>query len=563
MTAPEKTPFYITTAITYPNGVPHIGHAYEYIATDAMARFKRLDGYDVMFLTGTDEHGMKIAQTAEKEGITPKELVDRNAEVYKAAHAALGITYDRFIRTTDADHYAASQAIWKKMEANGDIYLSKYEGWYSVRDEAFYVEDDTVVKDDGVRYSKETDTEVTWTAEESYFFRLSAYQDRLLALYEAQPEFGAPQSRFNEVISFVKRGLEDLSISRTTFDWGVPVPGNDKHVMYVWVDALTNYLTGVGYPDVESESFRKFWPADVHVIGKDISRFHAIYWPAFLMSAGLELPKRVMIHGFLHNNGVKMSKSLGNVVAPADFVAQYGLDQVRFFFLREVPFGADGSYNHEAIVGRMNSDLANNFGNLAQRSLSMVAKNCEGQVPVPGAFTAEDTAILEQANGLLETARAAFEKQEFSRALEAIWARAGGHQRLLRRAGALGAAEDRRRTHEHGAVRDAGSAADRGHPGAAGHAHRHGGAAWRRWASPTARPASSPRSPHRSSPERRCRHRRPSSPSTRNRPKPRVRSGPDHLLRPGLCTGTAKTSSARPRKRVLSTGDGQVAGYVA
>ncbi|HEY1155444.1 MAG TPA: methionine--tRNA ligase, partial [Arthrobacter sp.] len=253
MTAPEKTPFYITTAITYPNGVPHIGHAYEYIATDAMARFKRLDGYDVMFLTGTDEHGMKIAQTAEKEGITPKELVDRNAEIYQAAHSALGISYDRFIRTTDADHYAASQAIWKKMEANGDIYLDKYEGWYSVRDEAFYAEDETVVKDDGVRYSKETDTEVTWTAEESYFFRLSAYQDKLLALYESHPEFGAPQYRFNEVISFVKRGLEDLSISRTTFDWGVPVPGNDKHVMYVWVDALTNYLTGVGYPDVESE----------------------------------------------------------------------------------------------------------------------------------------------------------------------------------------------------------------------------------------------------------------------------------------------------------------------
>ncbi|MBT2514031.1 methionine--tRNA ligase [Arthrobacter sp. ISL-30] len=421
MTSPEKSPFYITTAITYPNGVPHIGHAYEYIATDAMARFKRLDGYDVMFLTGTDEHGMKIAQTAEKEGITPKELVDRNAEVYKAAHATLGISYDRFIRTTDADHYAASQAIWKRMEANGDIYLSKYEGWYSVRDEAYYAEDDTLVKEDGVRYSKETDTEVTWTAEESYFFRLSAYQDKLLALYEEQPEFGAPQYRFNEVISFVKRGLEDLSISRTTFDWGVPVPGNDKHVMYVWVDALTNYLTGVGYPQTESEAFRKYWPADVHVIGKDISRFHAIFWPAFLMSAGLELPKRVMIHGFLTNNGVKMSKSLGNVVAPEDFVEQYGLDQVRFFFLREVPFGADGSYNHEAIVGRMNADLANNFGNLAQRSLSMVAKNCEGKVPAPGAFSAEDTALLGRAGELLETARAAFDKQEFSRALEAIW----------------------------------------------------------------------------------------------------------------------------------------------
>ena len=422
MTSPDKPPFYITTAITYPNGEPHIGHAYEYIATDAMARFKRLDGYDVMFLTGTDEHGMKIAQAAEKEGITPKQLVDRNAEIYKAAHAALGISYDRFIRTTDADHYAASQAIWKKMEAKGDIYLSKYEGWYSVRDEAYYTEDETVLKDDGGRYSRDTDTEVTWTAEESYFFRLSAYQDRLLALYEEQPEFGAPQYRFNEVISFVKQGLQDLSISRTTFDWGVPVPGNDKHVMYVWVDALTNYLTGVGYPDADSEAFRKFWPADVHIIGKDISRFHAIFWPAFLMSAGLELPKRVMIHGFLTNNGVKMSKSLGNVVAPKDFVDQYGLDQVRFFFLREVPFGADGSYNHEAIVGRMNADLANNFGNLAQRSLSMVAKNCEGMVPVPGEFSAEDSALLAQTGALLDVARAAFEKQEFSRALEAIWA---------------------------------------------------------------------------------------------------------------------------------------------
>jgi methionyl-tRNA synthetase len=422
VTSPDKPPFYITTAITYPNGEPHIGHAYEYIATDAMARFKRLDGYDVMFLTGTDEHGMKIAQAAEKEGITPKQLVDRNAEIYKAAHAALGISYDRFIRTTDADHYAASQAIWKKMEAKGDIYLSKYEGWYSVRDEAYYTEDETVLKDDGGRYSRDTDTEVTWTAEESYFFRLSAYQDRLLALYEEQPEFGAPQYRFNEVISFVKQGLQDLSISRTTFDWGVPVPGNDKHVMYVWVDALTNYLTGVGYPDADSEAFRKFWPADVHIIGKDISRFHAIFWPAFLMSAGLELPKRVMIHGFLTNNGVKMSKSLGNVVAPKDFVDQYGLDQVRFFFLREVPFGADGSYNHEAIVGRMNADLANNFGNLAQRSLSMVAKNCEGKVPVPGEFSAEDSALLAQTGELLDLARAAFDKQEFSRALEAIWA---------------------------------------------------------------------------------------------------------------------------------------------
>lgn len=417
----SKNPYYLTTAITYPNGVPHIGHAYEYIATDAMARFKRLDGHEVFFLTGTDEHGMKIAQAAEKEGITSKELVDRNAAIYQNTHKILDISYDRFIRTTDPDHYAASQALWQKMEAAGDIYLSKYTGWYSVRDEAFYGEDEIETREDGKRYSKETDTELTFTEEESYFFRLSKYQDKLLAYYKEHPDFGAPRTRFNEVISFVTRGLEDLSISRTTFDWGVPVPGHPEHVMYVWVDALTNYLTGAGYPDTESEQFKKFWPADLHVIGKDISRFHAIFWPAFLMSAGIELPKRVMIHGFLHNNGVKMSKSLGNVVSPSDWVEQYGLDSVRFFLLREVPFGADGSYSHDAVVGRMNSDLANNLGNLAQRSLSMVAKNCEAKVPTPGEFTAEDTAIMDRARGLLESVRDQFEVQDFHRALESIW----------------------------------------------------------------------------------------------------------------------------------------------
>ncbi|MDN3482959.1 methionine--tRNA ligase [Arthrobacter sp. APC 3897] len=417
----SQTPFYITTAISYPNGVPHIGHAYEAIATDAMARFKRLDGYDVFFMTGTDEHGLKMQQSADKEGITAKELADRNSSAFQQMSRDLNISHDRFIRTTDKDHYAAAQAIWKRMEEKGDIYLSKYAGWYSVRDEAYYSEDETEVREDGVRYSRETDTEVTWTEEESYFFRLSAYQDKLLALYESQPNFAAPQSKFNEVISFVKGGLEDLSISRTTFDWGVPVPGNPEHVMYVWVDALTNYLTGVGFPDTESESFRKYWPADVHVIGKDISRFHAIFWPAFLMSADLELPKRVMIHGFLHNKGVKMSKSLGNVVAPKEWADQYGLDSVRFFLLREVPFGGDGSYSHEAVVGRMNSDLANNLGNLAQRSLSMVSKNCGAAVPQPGEFTDEDRAILAAAGELLEISRRAYDVQDFHGALEATW----------------------------------------------------------------------------------------------------------------------------------------------
>ncbi|WP_298251408.1 methionine--tRNA ligase [uncultured Arthrobacter sp.] len=420
--AADATPsYYITTAISYPNGEPHIGHAYETIAVDAMARFKRLDGFDVRYLTGTDEHGLKMQQAADREGVPVRELATRNALAFRAMNDAVGTSYDRFIRTTDEDHYAAASEIWRRMEANGDIYLDTYAGWYSVRDEAFWGEDETEVREDGVRYARETDTEVTWTEEESYFFRLSAYQQKLLDLYAAQPDFGAPQSRFNEVISFVARGLEDLSISRTTFDWGVPVPGDERHVMYVWVDALTNYLTGVGFPDTGSESFRRFWPADVHVIGKDISRFHAIYWPAFLMSAGLEVPRRVMIHGFLHNRGVKMSKSLGNTVAPADWVEQYGLDQVRFFLLREVPFGADGSYSHEAIVSRMNADLANNFGNLAQRSLSMVAKNCNGAVPVPGELTSADTGILDQAHALLDSSRAAYERQEFSRALEAVW----------------------------------------------------------------------------------------------------------------------------------------------
>ncbi|MGP4966629.1 methionine--tRNA ligase [Glutamicibacter ardleyensis] len=420
MTSQQK-PFYITTAISYPNGTPHIGHAYEVVATDAMARFKRLDGYDVFFLTGTDEHGQKMMQTAEKEGITPAQLAQRNSDAFQAMNDELGTSYDRFIRTSDADHHAAAQELWRRMEANNDIYLDKYAGWYSVRDEAFYTEEQTDVREDGIRYATETDTEVTWTEEESYFFRLSKYQDKLLAHYEDNPDFGAPRSRFNEVVRFVEGGLTDLSISRTTFDWGIPVPGNEKHVMYVWVDALTNYLTGAGFPDVDSASFQKYWPADVHVIGKDISRFHAIYWPAFLMSAKLAVPKRVMIHGFLHNNGVKMSKSLGNTVSPDDFVARYGLDQVRYFFLREVTFGADGNYNHDTIVARINGDLANNFGNLAQRSLSMVAKNCGGVVPTPGQLLPADEQILAAASELLELNRDAYTRQDFSRALEAVW----------------------------------------------------------------------------------------------------------------------------------------------
>ena len=418
--ARAKNSFYITTAIAYPNGAPHIGHAYEAIATDALARFQRLDGKDVFFLTGTDEHGLKMIQTAEAEKMTPMEVATRNAQRFKEMDQRLNISFDRFIRTTEEQHHRSSQEIWKRMAANGDIYLDSYAGWYSVRDEAYYAEDETTLGEDNVRRGPQG-TPVDWVEEKSYFFRLSAYQDRLLALYEAQPDFIGPDTRKNEVVSFVKGGLRDLSISRTTFDWGVKVPGDPEHVMYVWVDALTNYITGVGFPD-EGDADWHYWPADVHIIGKDIIRFHAVYWPAFLMSAGIPVQKRVFAHGFLFNRGEKMSKSVGNVVDPFNLADQYGVDQTRYFFLREVPFGQDGSYNHEAIVARINADLANDLGNLAQRSLSMIAKQYQGVLPTPGEFTDNDRAILAQADGMIALARNAMAIQQIHQALNAVWA---------------------------------------------------------------------------------------------------------------------------------------------
>lgn len=375
-----KGPFYITTAISYVNGPPHLGHAYEAISTDVIARFKRLDGYDVFFLTGTDEHGQKVEKTARAAGKEPKAFCDEIAALFQAMDRELDISNDAFIRTTEPRHYEASKAIWQKLVDNGDIYLGKYEGWYSVRDEAFFAESE-LTKDANGNWRAPSGAEVEWVEEESYFFRLSAYQDKLLAHYEANPDFIQPGFRRNEVLSFVRQGLADLSVSRTTFRWGVPVPGDDRHIMYVWLDALTNYITGVGYPDTESAMYKRYWPADIHVIGKDIVRFHAVYWPAFLMSAGVELPKKVFGHGFLTIGGEKMSKSLGNVVTPHALVDEFGLDQVRYFLMREVPYGNDGSISREAIIHRINGDLANDLGNLAQRVLSMIAKNCEGRVP--------------------------------------------------------------------------------------------------------------------------------------------------------------------------------------
>jgi methionyl-tRNA synthetase len=412
--------FYITTAIAYPNGLPHIGHAYEAIATDALARFARLDGKDVFFLTGTDEHGLKMIQTAEAEGLPTMDVATRNALRFKEMDQRLNVSFDRFIRTTEPAHHRSVQSVWNRMQQNGDIYIDVYSGWYSVRDEAYYAEDETVVGEDQVRRGPQG-TPVEWVDEKSYFFKLSAYQDRLLALYESQPDFIGPDSRRNEIISFVKGGLRDLSISRTTFDWGVKVPNDPEHVMYVWVDALTNYITGVGFPDEDSKQWR-YWPADVHIIGKDIIRFHAVYWPAFLMSAGVPVPKRVFAHGFLFSRGEKMSKSVGNVVDPFNLADQYGVDQVRYFFLREVPFGQDGNYNHEAIVARINADLANDLGNLAQRSLSMIAKQLDGVLPEPSAFSDNDKAILAQADGMLALARTAMATQQIHQALNAVWA---------------------------------------------------------------------------------------------------------------------------------------------
>ena len=415
------TPYYLTTAIDYPNGAPHIGHAYEKTAADAIARFKRLDGFDVRFLTGTDVHGLKMAQTAEKEGIPTAELALRNSDIFQAMQERLNVSFDRFIRTSDADHVDASIEIWNRMNAAGDIYLDSYLGWYSVRDERYFTEAETTVGDDGERIATETGAPVRWTEEQTYFFRLSAYADKLLAHYAAHPEFIEPEVRRNEVVSFVSGGLRDFSISRTTFDWGVPVPDHPDHVMYVWVDALTNYLTGVGFPDTSAELFKRFWPANLHMIGKDIIRFHTVYWPAFLMSAGIELPRKVFVHGFLLNRGEKMSKSVGNVVDPINLVDTFGLDQVRYFFLREVPFGQDGSYSEDAIIGRINADLANELGNLAQRSLSMVAKNLDGIVPEPSEFTADDKALLEAADALLERVRGHYDATAMHLALEAIW----------------------------------------------------------------------------------------------------------------------------------------------
>ena len=424
---PAMKSFYVTSPIYYVNDVPHIGHAYTSLACDVLARFMRFDGHRVFFLTGTDEHGQKVAKSAAAAGVDPQAFTDKVSQNFRALLPALGCSNDDFIRTTEKRHAASCQAIWKAMAArktpkgNDNIYLGAYSGWYAVRDEAYYEESELTTGPDGKKRAP-SGAEVEWVEEPSYFFRLSDWGDWLLEWYAKNPDAVGPASRRNEVASFVKQGLQDLSISRTTFDWGIKVPGDEKHVMYVWLDALTNYITAVGYPDVDSERFKTFWPASVHMVGKDIVRFHAVYWPAFLAAAGIEPPRRVYAHGWWTNEGQKISKSLGNVIEPNKLIETYGLDQVRYFLMREVPFGQDGDFSNAAMIRRMNTDLANDLGNLGQRVLSFVAKNAGAAVPSPGAYLDADRALLDKAAAMLSIVRAELAQQGFHKALDAVFA---------------------------------------------------------------------------------------------------------------------------------------------
>jgi methionyl-tRNA synthetase len=411
--------FYITTPIYYVNGAPHLGHAYTSTAADVLARFKRLDGEEVFFLTGTDEHGQKVESAARAAGVDPQAFTDSVAADFQDMSRRMNISNDDFIRTTEPRHKLACQALWQKLVAAGAIYLDKYEGFYAVRDEAFYDEDELITAPDGTKKSP-FGAPVEWVVEPSYFFKLSAFQNRLLAHYEANPGFIAPPAKRNEILSFVKGGLNDLSVSRTSFSWGVPVPGDPAHVMYVWLDALTNYLTAVGYPDESAEKFA-YWPANVHLVGKEIIRFHAVYWPAFLMAAGLPLPEKIFSHGWWTVEGEKMSKSLGNFIDIRPLVDEFGVDPVRFFLLREVPFGGDGDFSRKALISRLNVELANDLGNLAQRTLSFIAKNAGAKIPPRGDLHEADSVLIAAADALPGKVRDAIERLAFHEALEDVW----------------------------------------------------------------------------------------------------------------------------------------------
>ena len=405
--------FYITTPIYYPSGKPHMGHAYSSIIADFFARFKLIDDYKVHFLTGTDEHGLKIQRSAEKAGKDPKEFCDQISQTFKDLSKTLNLSNTDFIRTTEDRHKKTVQHLWSLLEKNDDIYLSNYSGWYSVSDEAFYNEDE-IEEIDGKKIAKSSKSNVEWIEEESYFFRLSKWQKPLLEFYENNPDFILPESRKNEVISFVKSGLKDLSVSRKTFTWGIPVPSNDKHIIYVWLDALTNYLSALNYPDTNDELFKKFWPASIHLIGKDILRFHAVYWPAFLLAAKIELPKKVYGHGWILSGEEKMSKSKGNILDPLKIIEEYGLDPLRYYLVKEVSFGNDGNISQERLEDCINSDLANNYGNLCQRVTAFAMKNCDGKIPAKIDFQPDDLKILNKFQENLDTIRSKINEQNIN-----------------------------------------------------------------------------------------------------------------------------------------------------
>lgn len=418
----ENKNFYVTTPIYYVNDNPHIGHMYTSLAADILSRFKKLDGYNTFFLTGTDEHGQKIEKSAKEKNKDIKEFVDTISENFKSLTPLLNLQNDDFIRTTEPRHKEAVQDLWQKLQDNDFIYLDKYQGWYAIRDEAYYTQEDLILNDNGQKVAP-TGAEVEWKEEESYFFKLSHFQDKLLQHYNNNPNFIAPKGRFNEVYSFVKRGLKDLSISRSSFSWGIPVPRDNKHVIYVWLDALTNYISALGYPNIHNPNYQNFWTNNsesLHIVGKDIIIFHCVYWPALLMAAGLPLPKKIFAHGWWLNNGQKISKSLGNVITPQKIISTYGLDSIRYFLFKEVNFGNDGNFSDEEIIKRINNELANEYGNLVQRTLSIINKNFLGQLQVTK-YSAEQMNYLEKTNNILENCKNHINMQNILAYINEAW----------------------------------------------------------------------------------------------------------------------------------------------
>ena len=405
--------FYITTPIYYPSAKPHMGHAYSSIVADFFARFKKIDGFSVFFLTGTDEHGLKIQRAAESKGLETLRFCDEISKTFKNLSKTLNLSNTDFIRTTETRHKNSVQNLWKILKENDEIYLSKYSGWYSVSDEAFY-NDNEIEELNGNKVAIESKSKVEWMDEESYFFRLSKWQKPLLEFYKKHPNFILPESRKKEVISFVENGLKDLSVSRKSFSWGIKVPDDETHIIYVWLDALTNYISALNYPDKKSELFKKFWPASIHLIGKDILRFHAIYWPAFLLAAKIDLPKRIYGHGWILSDDEKMSKSKGNILDPLEIIEKYGIDPLRYYLVKEVSFGNDGNISEERLEDCINSDLANNYGNLCQRVSAFAAKNCKNEIPDKVQFIADDLKILDKFKNDIDEIRSKIDNQNIN-----------------------------------------------------------------------------------------------------------------------------------------------------